>query len=220
LTGKYKLNVIPGEDRINTPGGGKFESKVKGSRFIAICSPAADRQAAEIIVAAERKKYHDATHHCWAWRELAPGEAAFAWDDNGEPSGTAGPPILKIIDGADLRGALIVVTRYFGGTKLGTGGLARAYAEAAAGAVDNSGTRQGMLAEKYIITVDYAQLGAVTRLLESFPLIVTGREFTDDVGLNIAVSSSRAESMVAMLTEATAGRAGIERLGPEIVFEN
>ncbi len=213
--------AIPDEDHINAPGGrGTFENKVKGSRFIAVCAPAPDKEKAENIVAAERKKYHDATHHCWAWRELSPGEAAFAWDDNGEPSGTAGQPILKAIDGADLRGVVVVVTRYFGGTKLGTGGLARAYAAAAAGAVENSGNRHGMLAEKYRITVDYAQLGAVNRLLDTFPLIVTGREFTDDVGLNIAVSSSRAGTLAERLTETTAGRAAIERLGSEIVFES
>ncbi len=213
--------AIPEEDRIIAPGGnGTFESKIKGSRFIAICAPSAERKTAESIVAAQRRKYHDATHHCWAWRELATGEAAFAWDDNGEPSGTAGQPILKAIDGAGLRGAVVLVTRYFGGTKLGTGGLARAYAASAAGAVESSGNRQGMLAEKFRIMIDYTRLGAVNHLLESFPLIVTGREFTGDVGLNIAVSSSRAGHLEEMLAETTAGRAAIERLGTEIVFEN
>ncbi len=213
--------AIPAEDRIIAPGGsGTFESKVKGSRFSAVCAPSAERETTEGIVAARRRKYHDATHHCWAWRELATGEAAFAWDDNGEPSGTAGQPILKAIDSAGLRGAVVVVTRYFGGTKLGTGPLARAYAAAAAGAVENSGNRQGMLAEKFSITIDYTRLGAVNHLLESFPLIVTGREFTGDVGLNIAVSSSRAGRLEEMLAETTAGRAAIERLGTAIVFEN
>ncbi len=213
--------AVPGEDRIIAPGGeGAFENKIKGSRFIALCASAARREDAEKIVATQRKKYHGATHHCWAWRELVAGEAGFAWDDNGEPGGTAGQPILKTIDRAGLRGAVVVVTRYFGGTKLGTGGLARAYASAAAAAVENSGHRQGMLAEKYIIKVKYAQLGAVNRLLDSFPLFVTGREFTDKVGLNIAVSSSRATQLAAMVTETTAGQAEIENLGPEIVFES
>lgn len=213
--------AIPGEDRIIAPdGSGVFESKVKGSRFIAVCALAANREMVKNIVMEEHKKHHNATHHCWAWRELATGEAAFAWDDNGEPSGTAGRPILKTIDNAGLRGAVVIVTRYFGGTKLGTGGLARAYAGSAAGAVENSGNRQGMLAVKFRIMVDYSQLGAVNRLLESFPLIVTGREFTSNVGLNIAVSSSRARQLEAMLTETTAGQATIEHLGTEIVFEN
>lgn len=210
---------IPAEDRIVSPAGeNSFEIKVKGSRFIAICAPAADREAAQSIVERERKRYHDATHHCWAWRELACGEAGFAWDDDGEPSGTAGQPILAAIDGAGLRGAIVVVIRYFGGTKLGTGGLARAYAEAAAGAVENSPGRQGMHAEMFKITVDYGQLGAVNRLMESFPVMVTGREFTGEVGLNIAVSSSRAERFEDSLTEITSGRASVERLGPQTVF--
>ena len=211
---------IPLEDLIYCPRSrGAAETRVKGSRFIALCAVANHRDSAQSVVEAEQKKYHDATHHCWAWRELAPGEAAFAWDDNGEPSGTAGAPILKVIDGAALRGVIVVVTRYFGGTKLGTGGLARAYGEAAAAAVENSGIRQGMLAENYAVTLEYPRLGAVNHLMESFPLLVTGREFTDTVGLNIAVASSRAAAFERELTENTAGQARIESLGPRIVFE-
>lgn len=211
---------IPGEDRLTAPASDSFgEARVKGSRFIARCAPAADRQAAAAVVAAERKKFHDATHHCWAWRALAPGESCeAAWDDDGEPSGTAGQPILHALDGAGLRGAVVVVTRYFGGTKLGAGGLARAYSEAAVGAVENSSRRQGMLAEQFALALDYTLLGAVNRLLESFPVIVTGREFTDRVGLKIAVSSSRAGYLAAALTECTAGRASVEALGSATVF--
>lgn len=210
---------IPAEDCLPAPAAvGTCETRVKGSRFIAVCSPADSRDAAESIVADARKQYYDATHNCWAWRELTSGEAAFAYDDNGEPSGTAGQPILAAIDSGGIRGAVVVVTRYFGGTKLGTGGLARAYGEAAAGAVENSPRRQGMLAQKYTVSLDYSLLGAVNRLIEGFPVIVTGREFTDNVGLNIAVSSCRAERLVAALTETTAGRAVIEHLGPETVF--
>ncbi len=106
----------------------RAEIKVKGSVFIGTISPVANRQEAEAFLETIRKEFHDATHNCFAYRI---DEQTFRYSDDGEPSGTAGKPILSVIDKHPLQRVALVVTRYFGGTKLGTGGLIRAYSEAA-----------------------------------------------------------------------------------------
>ena len=111
-----------------------FKLREKASVFLAELRPAEDGSARAAVLAALRKREHDATHHCSAWREGAPLRASAA-DDDGEPGGTAGRPMLKVMEGAELTDALLVCVRWFGGTKLGTGGLVRAYTEAAQGAL-------------------------------------------------------------------------------------
>ena len=103
------------------------EITVKRSRFIAVAGPAVDREAALAAVDGARRKHPEARHHCWAWQ----GRNSAASSDDGEPGGTAGRPILGVIGYKGLVDVVVVVTRYFGGTKLGAGGLVRAYAGAA-----------------------------------------------------------------------------------------
>jgi len=103
----------------------------KKSRFLADAFPVSSLEEAERELAGVRRRNHEATHHCYAYRLLADGDPLSRSEDAGEPSGSAGPPILQRIEGADLLNVLIVVTRYFGGTKLGVGGLVRAYGDAA-----------------------------------------------------------------------------------------
>ena len=106
------------------------EIKIKGSRFIGEVVPASSIEDAEAALGQIRKREYNATHHCWAYRLGVKGDL-FRYSDDGEPSGTAGQPILRHIDGLGITNILVVVTRYYGGTKLGTGGLIRAYGEAA-----------------------------------------------------------------------------------------
>ncbi|RLE18771.1 MAG: hypothetical protein DRJ08_01485 [Acidobacteria bacterium] len=106
---------------------------VKGSKFIAAVFPVSDEEAAKAILADVRKKYYDATHNCYAWR-IHPGIEKSS--DDGEPAGSAGKPILQVLKGSGLANIMVVVTRYFGGTKLGIGGLVRAYGDAAALALE------------------------------------------------------------------------------------
>jgi len=110
---------------------------VKGSKFIAAVIPVSDEEEAKAQLTAIRKKYHDATHNCYAWRIHPENEKA---SDDGEPSGSAGKPILQVLKGSRLTNTLVVVTRYFGGTKLGIGGLVRAYGEAASMALAETKT--------------------------------------------------------------------------------
>ena len=118
------------DEYVTLKGESGGELKVQGSRFISTAYSAGSAEEVEKIVAARRKKYHDASHHCYAYR-LGPGGETFRINDDGEPSGTGGRPILAAIDREGLTDTLVMVTRYFGGIKLGTGGLARAYGQAA-----------------------------------------------------------------------------------------
>ncbi|MBK8725342.1 MAG: YigZ family protein [Holophagaceae bacterium] len=111
-----------------------FKLREKASVFLTELHPAADAAARTSILAALRKRDFDATHHCSAWREGLP-VAAWGADDDGEPGGTAGAPMLRVLEGAELTDCLAVCLRWFGGTKLGTGGLVRAYTESLQGAV-------------------------------------------------------------------------------------
>jgi len=210
---------IPERDRIITlAGAGSAGTRVRGSRFLAVAEAAPGREDAGKIVRREEKKYHGAAHHCWAWRALESPVELYAYDDDGEPGGTAGVPILQAIEHAGLSGVVVVVTRYFGGVKLGTGGLVRAYAEAAARALAAAKPRSGMISREFELTFDYSLTGRITHLIESLPAVVISRRFGENVGLNIAVALHKADSLVSLLTEAAAGKIGIESLGVRPVF--
>jgi uncharacterized YigZ family protein len=210
---------IPPEDLVRTIASpGSAETRVRGSRFLALAAPASTREDAEKIILAEEKKYHAATHHCRAWRSLEQPEDSFVQDDDGEPSGSAGQPILQAIQGAGLCGTVVVVTRYFGGVKLGVGGLVRAYGEAASLALADSVTKDGMHAEILSLSFEYSLLGRINQVLESEPAVVTGRSFTQEAGLNIAVALSHSAALREKLVEAAAGRIKLDTLELSVVF--
>src|SRR5689334_18781908 len=116
-------------------GHSRAELKVRGSRFIGTAVPVNSKEQALEELEKIRKEFWDATHNCYAWR-LAPDGLQYRFADDGEPSGSAGKPILFVVQQRELANVLVVVTRYFGGTKLGVGGLARAYSDAAMAALD------------------------------------------------------------------------------------
>lgn len=210
---------IPPEDIVRTVAiGSEMETRVKGSRFIALAACAPGRAEAENIVHSEKKKHHAATHHCRAWRGMSDPENEFLREDDGEPSGSAGQPILQAIDGAGLVGVVVVVTRYFGGVKLGVGGLTRAYGEATALALDGVRVREGMRSRILALTFDYSLYGRINQVLEAEPVEILGREFGQNVGLNIAVARCRAKALTDSLTEAAAARIEIESSGERTVF--
>jgi uncharacterized YigZ family protein len=111
-----------------------FKIREKASVFLTELHPALDADARNTVLAKLRKRDFDATHHCSAWREGVP-VVAYGADDDGEPNGTAGAPMLRVLEGNDLTGIIAVCIRWFGGTKLGTGGLVRAYTESLQGAI-------------------------------------------------------------------------------------
>ncbi len=159
---------------------------------------------------AERRAYHDATHHVFAAR-LASGESRS--DDDGEPAGTAGRPILSLLEGEDLVNVVLVVTRYFGGTKLGTGGLARAYGDAARAALAGVTARQVALARIMHISYSHPDTGFVTRALAGAKGLVRSTSYDDRVHIEVAVAVERCEALCARLAGGTAGRIQVRESG-------
>jgi len=188
--------------------GPEVEIKVKGSRFLGRTFHAPDTATARNRLAAIRRKHHAATHHCWAVRWGAPGSVTEQADDDGEPSGTAGVPILAPLKGRQIHDGLVVVTRYFGGTKLGTGGLARAYSEAALSALDGAPVTQGRLESVLTAVVGWDDLGALEAVLARSvqDLFHVDRQYEETARVTLIVKRSRVDRFQAGLVESLAGR--------------
>lgn len=171
---------------------------IKGSRFRATVQPVQTDDEALAALDAVRRADPDATHHCWAFR-LASGGVRCS--DDGEPSGTAGRPILARLEGRDLVDVLVVVTRWYGGTKLGAGGLVRAYGRTAGDALDEVGVEPWQKLVELVLTYDYADAGAVDRLVPSGEA-----EYGARVRRRLTLPESERDALVAELIEATASR--------------
>lgn len=188
---------------------GPEELKEKGSRFLGFLIPARSREEAEEALELLRKRYHDATHVCFAYR-VRRGEIVRSSDD-GEPSGTAGVPILQELKREELWDALAAVVRYYGGVKLGTGGLARAYSETAR-LVLQGAHREGVVVYKRLsLRYPYALAGEVASVFGRFNLtpkrVVQGMEGMDAL---LEIEERRAESFLGTLKEVTRGGEGLE----------
>jgi len=179
---------------------------IQGSRFVADAAPTRDADAALELVARARAEFPDATHHCWAYR-LPPAGAEFRYSDDGEPHGSAGVPILKRIEGAALIGAGVVVTRWFGGTKLGVGGLMRAYGAAAAAALTAAGSVQVVPSVPWTVRYPYDCEGNVAALLSAHPWKPVSADYAGEVTLRFRIPEDDQERFAALFADATAGRA-------------
>jgi uncharacterized YigZ family protein len=177
-----------------TPAGtAEAEIREKGSRFLAAIGPAADEEAAKAALADQVKRYSDATHHCWAWRLGAPPRERSS--DAGEPAGTAGVPILQVLRGAGLSDAVAVVVRWFGGTKLGKGGLARAYSAATRAALDRLPIFTRVPTVRLAVNVPYERVGAVKRLIHPPDVELASEEYCNEARLVLAVHEERQASL-------------------------
>jgi uncharacterized YigZ family protein len=148
---------------IQEPSEGVY--KEKGSRFLAFAYPVSNEGQIKEQLAVLRKKYHDARHHCYAWR-LEPALTHYRINDDGEPSGTAGKPIFGQIVSRDLTDVLVVVVRYFGGTKLGVSGLIQAYRKAAADALDQSKIIERKVFDRIKVEFAYQQMNQVMKIIK------------------------------------------------------
>jgi uncharacterized YigZ family protein len=186
-------------------GPGEAELKVQRSRFLALASPAADESAARAAIVAVQQRYHDCRHVCHAWRlGEAPGIVE-GRADAGEPAGTAGEPILAAIRQADVTGTVVVVARYFGGVKLGPGGLARAYGAAAAAALAAAPRRTIRIGVEFALAFAYSQQGLVGRLLAQHDGHTLSEDFAGRVAWVVWVPQRESAAFAHAVTEATAG---------------
>lgn len=189
-----------------------IETRVKGSRFIGESFRAATVDEALTRIEAVRKREYRASHHCYAYIIGGPEVAQFKYSDDGEPSGTAGRPIYDVLRGDRLTNLLVVVTRYFGGTKLGTGGLVRAYGDAARAVVQESGVREIFVTSEYRLTLDFSQYNQWQREIQKLGAKVVDSEFTDRVTLVVSIRRSQAAKLRESFTEITAGKGEFEEI--------
>lgn len=180
-------------------GEARAEVREKGSRFLALVRPADGAEAAREAVEELRRDHPDATHVCWAWR-LGP-EAAERSSDAGEPAGTAGMPMLRVLRGADLSDAVAVVARWFGGTKLGKGGLARAYAAAVREALAGLPVAEKVPVEELLLDLPYERLGAVKRLIRPPEVELRSEQYGAAVRLTLAVREGARAALEAELAD-------------------
>jgi uncharacterized YigZ family protein len=195
------------DETYRTPAGRSRHEidKVKGSRFLATVAPVRTEDEAQALLAEIRRELHDARHHAWAWRLGRAGER-FRYSDDGEPSGSAGRPILQQLEGREICDAIVVVTRWFGGTKLGVGGLMRAYGAAAGEALDRARIRTVTLTERLTLEYAYEHSGPMEGLLSEFGLVPAAATYEATVRLELDVPLSRVAPFLRAFQDRTAGR--------------
>lgn len=181
------------DEYLTVKGRGNEEIKVKGSRFIAAVVPVGSEEEAKALVARVSREHFNATHNCYAYRVGHGDGAIFRFSDAGEPSGTAGRPILEVIESRGLTDVVMVVTRYFGGTKLGTGGLARAYRESAQAVLDKVETKKVFQTVEFSLKFPYHLTKEVQRLLGKHGARVIGEKYGKKTSLTVRVRKSRTE---------------------------
>lgn len=193
-------------------GYGTGEIVEKKSRFIAEVFPVVSEDEVSAHIEKIKKEYWDARHHCWAY-VIGQNPGTERMSDDGEPAGTAGKPILEVIRGRGLTDVLVVVTRYFGGTLLGTGGLVRAYTQAALEGLSHAGILRKVPGVRLKIGTDYTGLGKIQYLLAQREISILDTVYTDRVEILTAAAADMAESLKKEITEGTSGQAVIEEDG-------
>jgi uncharacterized YigZ family protein len=178
---------------IEKPSEGLY--KEKGSKFLAMAYPVKTQEEIAQRLSELRKKYHDARHHCYAWR-LGPEKKEYRVNDDGEPSGSAGKPIFGQIQSRDLSDVLIVVIRYFGGTLLGVGGLIRAYRAAASDALDQNQVVDRKVYDRMKVDFSYDRMNSVMKLIKDLELDFEDQHFDLDCSLILRVWKRKSENVV------------------------
>ena len=186
--------------------GGTGEIVEKKSRFIATVRLVESEEEALSCLEALRKKYWDARHNCFVYI-IGENQETVRCSDAGEPSGTAGRPMLAVVQGAGLRNVLVVVTRYFGGTLLGTGGLVRAYSQAVQEGLANSVLIDEICGVRLLIETDYNGIGKIQYLLGQRGIPILESEYTDQVKIRVLVPKTEVDRLCAEITEGKNGKA-------------
>ncbi len=193
------------KDQYNTLSGPAYgEFRDRGSKFLAYAFPVYTEEEGQARLEEVRREHPKARHHCYAYRLGLDGNN-FRANDDGEPSGTAGRPILGQIDSFDLANVIIIVVRYFGGTLLGASGLINAYRESAADALRHADIIQKTVEDVYRLTFDYALMGNVMSSIKNLELEMVRQDFGHTGVLELAIRQSEAEDKLRRLKAAVAG---------------
>ena len=190
--------------------GGTGEIVEKKSRFIATVRPVKNEEEALAFLEEMRKKYWDARHNCYAY-SIGKNREFTRCSDDGEPSGTAGRPMLDVILGEDIYNVAVVVTRYCGGVLLGTGGLVRAYSKAVQEGLAGSLVIEKKKGISLKVTTDYTGIGKIQYIAGERQIPILDSEYTDKVVLKLLVPDAETEAVQKAITEGTNGRAGMEK---------
>jgi uncharacterized YigZ family protein len=185
---------------IAQPGEGVFRDR--GSKFMAFVFPINSENDIKPIIAKLKSEHPKANHHCWALR-LSPDRSIFRINDDGEPSGTAGRPILNTLLSHNLTNIAVVVVRYFGGTLLGVPGLINAYKAATEEALTSVKVIEKTVNDIYLISFNYLQMNDVMRLIKSENLTVTQQQFDTDCQIQVEVRKSQVEKVMTLLQHIT-----------------
>lgn len=200
-------------------GYGQAELEINKSRFIAYVDRVTTEEAALTFIEKIRKHHWDATHNCAAYI-TGENDRQQKADDDGEPSGTAGRPILEVIKKSALSNTVVVITRYFGGIKLGAGGLVRAYGKSTTQGLAAAGIVQCQLHTRIAASFDYALLGTVENNLRNQQYQIADKLFTEQVTLIILAAAGEEDILETKLTDWTSGRVKLEQTGHEFVETN
>ncbi len=208
---RYKMQDIETSYR-TVYEGGEGEYTEKKSRFLAAVRPVESEEEAISFTDEMKKKYWDASHNCSAWI-IGPSGKLMRCSDDGEPGGTAGRPMLDVLAGARLCNVCAIVTRYFGGTLLGRGGLARAYSAAVQDGLSNCEIIEKKLAYRLQLTCDYADAGRLRYIAGSEGLNILSEDYGQQVDIMLLAPADDRLRIEKMLTEATGGRVSATEKG-------
>jgi uncharacterized YigZ family protein len=185
----------------------RVEQIIRRSRFITTLAPAPTAEAAHAFIDTIRLEFPDATHNCWAFAAGPPGAtAAVGMSDDGEPHGTAGRPMLEALLHSGVGEVAAVVTRYYGGVKLGKGGLQRAYSGGVKHALESLPRGERVDRVSRVVTLEYAALDAIRRAASELDVEIRAEHFTDDVRLDVAIPAGSIEAFSDTVAELTAGK--------------
>ena len=197
MTPVYSVPVTP-EPHIR-------ELEIKRSQFITFVGQASDRAAAEAFIRSIRELHPQARHVCWAYIAGAPDTTVMSMSDDGEPGGTAGRPMLKVLQHSGLGEIVVAVVRYFGGIKLGTGGLQRAYSDAVILGLAELPTEQRIPQTRLTLEYDYPMEAVVRHLLDQYPATIEHCDFQARVCMKLLVADSDRENFILALTNQSGG---------------
>jgi uncharacterized YigZ family protein len=184
----------------------RTETKIKNSKFIGQTYSVDSIESAQSILTEIKKKEYNANHNCFAFIIGLGNKKIFKYSDDGEPNGTAGKPIYDVMDGNQLTNILLVVTRYFGGTKLGTGGLVKAYGEAAKSVLEKSGIVKKYITDVIEFDIDFLHFNSLNHIIANSNARILKSDFSNHVKIKLEVRKSKTTQIKNELTELTSGK--------------